>query len=85
MNFTGKQNADGSIELSVQLTKTEAEALHSDPVGLFGSKSKYCLTCLVPPRGARPSETIEAFGDVHANAIAVTKCGVSYRLTSGGC
>ncbi len=43
MKIDGKKQTDGSIELSVHLTKEEASTVHES--GIFGSKSEYCVTC----------------------------------------
>jgi hypothetical protein len=86
MKVAGKKHADGSIELSVQFTREEASAVQAsaDDPRIFGSKSEYCVTCTSSTGPVGPPETIEAYGDVHAHAIAFAKCG-TYSLQSGRC
>jgi hypothetical protein len=87
MNIEGKRNDDGSVEFTVQLTKEEADTLKSgvEPTGIFDSKAEYCVTCTGPNGPVSPSQTIEAYGDIHANAIAFKMCGTGYSLRSGRC
>jgi hypothetical protein len=65
MKVRGKKREDGSVELTVELTKEEADGLEVEPAptGIFSSKSEYCVTCTRASGPIRPPRTIEAYGD----------------------
>ena len=70
MKIDGKKQTDGSIELSVHLGHKKKKHPPCTRVAFFGSKSEYCVTCTKSTGPVGLPETIEAYGDVHAHAIA---------------
>ena len=87
MRIVSKTNEDGSVEFTVQLTGEEANGLGADAeaMGIFTSKSEYCVTCTSPQGPVSPPQTIEAYGDIHANVMAFKMCGSGYQLRTGRC
>lgn len=87
MNISGKKHEDGSVELTVNLTKQETDGLEVGvgPAGIFDSKTEYCITCTGPNGPVGPPTNIEAYGDIHAHAIAFKMCGTGYSFQSGRC
>src|ERR1035437_3772647 len=71
VRIVSKTNEDGSVEFTVQLTGEEANGLGADAeaMGIFTSKSEYCVTCTSPQGPVSPPQTIEAYGDIHANVM----------------
>lgn len=97
MTYNVRQLENGDIEVTQTITKEElslAETTGSKAEGFeadlgpkaqflgisFGRKTDYCATA---SNGTR--HTIWAYGDIHAFAIALAKCGGSFSMHKGAC
>jgi hypothetical protein len=92
MKFESKTHEDGSLEVTIRLSREQVQALAASakPSGiepasevstLDWGKSEYCVVC----SQSTHRQTIEAYGDIHANIIASSICPNGYGLQSGRC